>query len=84
MPIASGTLGDNTKVDASYKILKQARRHVGAFRAVSPQITACAFPSEKCAFRARIVPRKKVAGPVPLECILGPVPPKNTACAPKE
>ena len=40
-------------------------------------------PSEKCAPQAknmfpqaRIVHKKKVTGPVPLECILGPTPPK--------
>ena len=35
-----------------------------------PKITPCALP------KSVLVPRKKVTGPVPLECILGPVPPK--------
>ena len=33
-------------------------------------------PNEKCAPEVRIVPRNIVTGPVPLECILKPVPPK--------
>ena len=54
----------------------QARRHGGAFRCRAPQ-------SEKCAPQARVVPQKKVIGPVPLECTLGPGLPQNTACAPQ-
>ena len=35
----------------------------------------CALVNEDCA-------QKKVTGSVPLKCILGPVPPQNTACVP--
>ena len=41
----------------------------GGISGPSPQITASAP-------QARIVPQKKVTGPVQLGCILGPVPPK--------
>ena len=48
-----------------------------------PQITACATPSEKCALQARIMPRNKVTGLVPLARILGTVPPpKYCLCPP--
>ena len=47
----------------------QARRHRGTFMGSVPHITACAP-------QAKIVPQNKVTGPVPLECISGPVPPK--------
>ena len=40
-------------------------------------------PSEKCAPQARLVPRKKLTGPVPLEFILGPVSPKLLFVPPK-
>ena len=33
--------------------------------------------------QARIVSRKKIKDPVPLECISGPVLPRNSACAPQ-
>ena len=50
----------------------------GSFQSRAPQITACAtLPSEKCA------PPKESNRPVPLVCILGPAPLKNTACAPQ-
>ena len=32
--------------------------------------------------KREISPPKKVEGPVPLECISGPVPPQNTTCVP--
>ena len=46
-----------------------ARRHERAFPGCAP--LAISVPPQ-----ARIVPRKKVTGPVLLECTLEPVPPK--------
>ena len=41
-------------------------------------------PNDKCALQARILPQKKVKGPVALECISRPVPsPQNNACSPR-
>ena len=44
----------------------------GAFWGRAPPSEKYVLPSEDCA-------QKKVTGPVPLECISGPVSPENTA-----
>ena len=54
----------------------------GAFWGRAPQITACAFQARNLPTQARIVPQKKVTGPVPLVYIWGPVPPKTQLAPP--
>ena len=64
--------------------LNQARRHGGGhFGSVPTQITSCDPQARSVPSQARVVPRKKVTGPVPLEGISGPVSLQNIACAPE-
>ena len=49
---------------------------MGAFGGRSPKLQL--VPPQ-----VRIVPRNKVTGQVPLECILGPMPPKYSLCLAK-
>ena len=58
---------------------RQAVGHFGA----APPITASALQARSVPPQAKIVPRKKVKGPVPLKRILGPVFPKVLLVPPK-
>ena len=74
---AKDVLEDSTSAKQAFlwRLERQARRHGGHFEAVPSNHCLC--PQARNVFpQARIVPQKKVAGTVPLKCILGPVPPK--------